>query len=220
MKTLLDNPDKLREMFQASHSDELTSFFGRNLFSMRHVLGDAQKILLDRLLRDDTLRIETGLREIVSDYDRLFKYLTTMNVKAPSIIMASAAIVLNSDIVKCLSSEVPTTEDLRHSLNRAKEWGVALDNERIGFAVNEWLMKQMRIISSAPTNQAEMSRVRDMLELFINDFKWHLSLYEAQNIYSSTLNKNRQNIANTAPEIRDAFVSLGHVLRFAEEAIL
>ncbi|GHS96603.1 glycoside hydrolase [Synergistales bacterium] len=220
MKTLLTKPDELRKMLQSSNTEQLTDFFDRDLFSMRHVLGDAQKILLDSLLKDDTTRIEAGLREIVHDYDRLFKYLATMSVKPPSIIVASAAIVLNSDIVKCLSADVPNTEDLRRHLNRAKEWGVALDNERIGFTVTDWLMKQLRVICAHPTNQAEMSRVSDILELFINDFKWRLSLYEAQNIYNAALKENRHSITNFTSEMRDAFVALGRVLRFANEAIL
>jgi hypothetical protein len=69
-------------------------------------------------------------------------------------------------------------------------------------------------------NLAEMERVRDVLELFVNEFKWHISFYEAQNLYCATQHKFRQQLWRGSSGVHAAFYNLGKVLRFSEDALI
>jgi hypothetical protein len=217
---LLEDAGALREIFSASDNEKMVERFGHNIFSMRHILCDAQKALLDRLLWHDTQIIENNLRTAVHNYDDLFEYLTSLGAKAPAIIGASASIVLTADIIHSLEEEIPDVESIRHHMNRARQWNIQLDDERIGFTVSTWLTKQTNKIHDAPANFAEIERTCDVLKLFLDEFKLHLSLYEAQNLYCMTEMNLRTRTGNPAsPEMFAALRKLGRLLRFSDETL-
>ncbi|MDR1048775.1 MAG: DUF3536 domain-containing protein [Synergistaceae bacterium] len=211
--------DTLREIFAGQDGKKLVERFGHNIFSLRHILSDAQRDLLDKLLRRDTQLIEKSLHDIVQNYDKLFEYLTSLGLKAPAIIGSSASIALTSDIVHALEEQIPDTEGLRAHIDRARQWSVTLDSERIGFALSGWMTREMVKAHASLAHPAEMNRIRGLLKLFLDDLKWHLSLYEAQNLYYATEAKFRAQLKESPPETRTAFRELGRVLRFSDEAL-
>jgi hypothetical protein len=219
-QNLLGDVSALREMFTALNDEKVVACFGHNIFSIRHILSDAQRTLLDKLLRHDTQLIENGLRAIVRNYDKLFEYLTSLGVKAPSIISAAASIVLSADVIHGLEEDIPDIESIRRHMERARQWSIALDSDRIGFAVSTWLTRQTHKIHNAPvTNPAEIERICDVLRPFQDEFKWRLSLYEAQNLYYATELEMRTQAKPVSPEVYAAFRKLGKVLRFSDEAL-
>jgi hypothetical protein len=218
-KKLLEDTEVLRDAFTSKSDEKKTASFGRDFFSLRHILHDTQKSLLDKLLRRDIGSIEKSLHEIVQDYDRLLEYLTDLDINAPAVIRSAAGIVLTADMIHGLEAEIPDVENLRRHVGRARQWNVALDDEQIGFALTDWLVRQMLQIHHSPTNSAEMERICAVLTPFLDEFKWRVSLYEAQNLYHSTQSKFHQQLAQSSPQTRAAFRKLGERLRFAEEAL-
>jgi hypothetical protein len=219
-RDLLEDAGALREIFSASNNEKMVERFGHNIFSLRHILSDARAALLDKLLWHDTQLIENNLRTAVHNYDDLFEYLTSLAAKVPAIIGASASIVLTADVIHSLEEEIPDVESIRHHMNRARQWNIQLDGERIGFTVSTWLTKQTYKIHDAPANFAEIERTCDVLRLFLDEFKLHLSLYEAQNLYYATEMNLRTRIDDpTSPEMFAALRKLGRLLRFSDETL-
>ncbi len=218
-RRFMEHADSMRTVFAASDDARMVEYFGHNIFSLRHILRDAQRALLDRLLKRDIARIETSLRGIVKDYEKLFEYLTTLGVKAPSIIRSATSIILTADIIHALEEEIPDIGAIERHINRARQWDIALDNEQIGFALSGWLMRQMQQIHESPTNPAEMERISDVLTPFMDDFKWHLSLYEAQNLYYTTQSKFKEQLRYLNPAVETSFRKLGRRLKFSEKAL-
>ena len=215
---LAAHPGALRELFAGDSDEKMVARFKHNLFSLRHILRDAQRDLLNKLLVHDTARIEVSLRDIVHDYDKLMAYLATVDIKAPSVIASAASMVLTADVVRCLEEEKPNIESLRHFMTRAKTWGLTLDDERVGFALSHWMMHRMAEIQRSPTDLAQMDRFLDVLFLFTNELKRHVSLYETQNLYFATWEEfARRN--DTSSELRTSLLYLGKALRFSEEAL-
>ena len=196
----------------------MVSIFGHNLFSLRHVLDSERRAILSKVLRRDAEGIESSLRGIVRDYYSLFESLSALNVKAPAIIGAAASVVLTADVVHGLEEDAPDAELLRRHMTRARQWGIALDSEQIGPALYVWLMRKMRKICEVPDDSAEMERVCEVLALFLDEFKWHISLYEAQNLCYVTWNRLRREQPR-GPELREAFRKLGRTLRFSDEIL-
>ncbi|MDR1979176.1 MAG: DUF3536 domain-containing protein [Synergistaceae bacterium] len=217
-RKLLENADVLRGFFTAKSDEKMVESFGYRIFSLRHILHDSQRNLLNKLLQRDIARIENSLLDIVQDYDKLLEFLSTLSIKAPTVIRSAAAIVLTAGIVHGLETEIPDIEDLRRHITRAKQWNVALDEEQIGFALSRWLELRMLEIHHSPVNPAQMERVCDVLTPFLDEFKWRVSLYEAQNLYYAT-QSDFLRLGHAPPQVRDAFHKLGKRLRFSQEAL-
>ncbi|MDR1375984.1 MAG: DUF3536 domain-containing protein, partial [Synergistaceae bacterium] len=219
-RKLLEDIPALRGVFTTQSGEKMVECFGHRLFSLRHILHDAQKSLLDKLLHHDIKRIENSLHDIVRDYNKLLEFLTTLDIKAPTVIRSAAGIVLASDIVHGLEVEIPDIEELRRHMTRARQWNVALDEEQIGFVLTDWMVGQMVKIYSSPADSAEMERVCDVLTPFLDEFKLRVSFYEAQNLYYAAQEKFRQQIVRPSPQARAAFRKLGQRLRFSQEALI
>ncbi|MDR1874823.1 MAG: DUF3536 domain-containing protein [Synergistaceae bacterium] len=217
---LLGNVDALRSSFMLSEDEKLVRGFGHNFFSLRHILVDVRRMLLDRLLQRDVVDIENGLRDIVQDYVTLIEYLTALDVEAPPIICSAASIVLTSDIVRGLEENIPDLDAIRRHIEHSRQWNISVDSNRISFTLSRRLLQQMRDVHRSPTNTAEMDRICDTLTLFLDDFRWHLSLYEAQNLYHVTQKRHLDELKNSPRSVRAAFRKLGKRLKFSEEALL
>ncbi|MDR2527875.1 MAG: DUF3536 domain-containing protein [Synergistaceae bacterium] len=214
-KQLLGDVQALRGLFTAPNDEKMVAAFGHRLFSLRHTLRDAQRNLLEKLLKHDVLRIEASLREIVHDYDGLFEFLSVLDINAPAVIRSAAGIALTADVVHALEAEIPNIEAVRRHMIRARQRNIALDNEQIGLALSAWTIREMTKIHESPTEPARIERLRDVLSLFLDEFKWQMDIYEIQNLCHATRNKLRAGHT----EAREAFLRLGKTLRFAPEAL-
>jgi len=206
--------DALRELFAGSDERGLVGRFGHDLFSLRHILADAQHGVLDKLLRQDVARIEESVHSIVRSYDSLLDYLTTLEMRPPRIIASAAEVALTSNIVHALEHEVPDIAHIRGQLRLAARWRTALDVPRIGFAVSQWLDRRMERLCEDPGDAAATDGICAMLALFVDEHQWHLSLYQAQNLYFEVLEAHRKSAL--PPKAWDALHRLGRRLRFSE----
>ena len=59
-----------------------------------------------------------------------------------------------------------------------------------------------------------MDEIGDLLALFLDEFSWRLSLYQAQNLYHEILTRHRP--STLVPEQKEVLRGLGRRLRFSE----
>ena len=206
--------DALRELFAGADERGLVGHFGHSLFSLRHILADAQRGVLDKLLRQDVARIEESVHSIVRSYDSLLDYLTTLEMRPPRIIASAAEVALTSNIVHALEHEVPDIAHIHGQLRLAARWRTALDVPRIGFAVSQWLNRRMERLCGDPGDTAAADGVCAMLALFLDEHQWRLSLYRAQNLFFEVLEAHRK--SDLPSEAQEALRRLGRRLRFSE----
>ncbi len=204
----------LHALFSGSDDKGLVGRFGHGLFSLRHILVDAQRRVLDKLLQRDIARIEEVVHSIVRSYDSLLDYLTTLDLRPPQAIASAAEIALTANIVHALERDTPDIPHLRSQLRLAARWRITLDVSRIGFAISGWLNRKMERLCSAPEDAASINGICGLLDLFLDEHPWRLSLYRAQNLYHALLTAPRQSAPS--PELKDALHRLGRRLRFSE----
>ena len=177
-------------------------------------LDEKERGVLDKLLRRDVARIEESVHSIVRSYDSLLDYLTTLDVQPPRLIASAAEAALTSNITHALERDTLNIAHIRSQLQLAARWQIAPDAARIGFALAEWLNRRMERLCGDPRDAAAMDEIGDLLALFLDEFSWRLSLYQAQNLYHEILTRHRPSAAS--PELKDALYRLGSRLRFSE----
>lgn len=217
VERLTNDFESLRHIFTVSDEKKMVDLFGHNIFSLRHILADAQRTMLHTLLAYDALRIQESLKTIVSDYEKLFRYLTLLKVQPPSIISSAASISLSAEIISYLGEDIPDIANIRSTMQQALQWNIKLDSENIHLTLQRWLTKHMQKILDGPINSALMERVCDILEPFLNDFKEYVNLSEPQNFYY-LIQKRRYTEIAASSETLSVFRKLGRLLKFSIEA--
>ena len=64
-----------------------------------------------------------------------------------------------------------------------------------------------------------IENLNELMSLFNENFDWHLSLSDAQNLYYELLKKYGDELKNEPERMRKALYELGHELKFADEIL-
>ena len=135
------------------------------------------------------------------------------------ILTVAAEFTLTSEIVKKLENTYPDVAGIRRDFELAGFWGVKPDEERIRFAFSDCMNEALTEMCMGRLDLEAVENLNSLVELFTEEYEWHLSLYDSQNLYYELLKKNREAL-KTAPErLRTAMYLLGHELKFADEIL-
>ena len=207
---------ELRELF--SDTRKLVNKFGYKLYSVRHIPIDSRRKLINELLKQDVETIETRTKDIVENYGSMLEYLTLVGVKPPEIISMAARFMLTSNITRKLREPEPDVKSIAKDLRLAAFWQVKLDEEQIRYAFSDFGMKNVMVrLCLCGAKKDLLDDANELLNLFNENFKWHLELYEAQNLYNEFIKKN--NFRNLPHDVRKSAYSLGRALYFSEELL-
>lgn len=212
---------ELRELFkeEPGYERKLVEKFGYMLYSLRHIPADAQHRLLRELLKQDVLRIETGIRDIVRNYDQLLEYLTTLEVRPPVVITAAAEFSLTSDIVHRLEEPRPNVTGIRRDFELAGFWQIKPNEEQIRTAFSNCLKRLLSQQCDEPWNTPLMENISRLIDIFSEQFKWTLSLYESQNLYFQLLRRFGKSFKSEAAPQRELVMKIGKALKFSDELL-
>ena len=208
---------ELRRLFAPAMERPMVDRFGYTLYSLRHIPADAQRRLLDELLKQDVQRIEAVVRSIVQNYDQLLEYMTTLEVRPPEIIASAAKIVMSASLLDLLRQDLPDFEALSRILSLSVQRQIALRSDRLCFAVSEWLKTRMMRLCGNPLDLQQVQAATDLVRTFQEGFQWRLSLYDAQNLYHEMLRRWRTELCAAPADLGEAIFALGRQLQFSEE---
>ena len=127
----------------------------------------------------------------------------------------AAQFTLTSDIVKKLKEPVPDVAGIRRLFELAGFWQVKPDEEQIRFAFAEAINRLLTLMYENGVEENLVKSTRDLISTLSENFKWHLSLYEAQNLYYELV-KNR-GLKKYQEPLRSDLYELGRSLYFSEE---
>lgn len=212
---------ELRELFikDSGYEQKLVEKFGYMLYSLRHIPADAQHRLLQELLKQDVHRIETGIRDIVRNYDQLLEYLTTLEVRPPAVITAAAEFSLTSDIVHRLEEKQPNIAGIRRDFELAGFWQIRPNAEQIKFAFSDCLKKLMAQLCEEPWNSKLMENAASLIDIFTDKFTGQIDLYESQNLYFQFLRRYGRSFKSEAAPQRELVLKIGRALKFSSELL-
>ena len=189
--------------------------FGYLLYTLTNIPADERRHLVNELLRQDVEKLEDNIRTIVDNNDNLLEYLNLLGARPPAIMTVAAQFTLTSDLVKKLNEPVPDATGIRRLFELAGFWQVKPDEEKIRFAFSECINRILRAMYENGADINIVKNVRDLINILSENFKWHLSLYEAQNLYYELV-KNR-GLKKYQEPLRSDLYELGRSLYFSEE---
>ena len=144
--------------------------------------------------------------------------LAVVGVKPPEIITIASRFMFTSNITRKLREPEPNVKSIREDFRLADFWQVQLDEEQIRYAFSSEGMKNIMIRLCLCGPEIDLLEdANELINLFQEKFKWHLELYEAQNLYNEFLKKN--NFKHLSEKIKKATYSLGRALRFSDELL-
>ena len=214
------NAQELQALFESpDHEKLLFDKFGYDQFTLNNIPSNARHRVIYELLQQDIHRLEDSLRGIVDDYDQLLEYLTLLGTKPPAIITTAAEYTLTTEIVKKLGNYVPDADGIKRDFELAAYWQIKPDENRIRFAFIDCINDILTLICVKGVDIDTLEDLNGLIKLFNEKFDWHLSLYDAQNLYYELL-KQQKPIIKTQPEqLRKALYELGRSLRFSDEIL-
>ena len=147
----------------------------------------------------------------------MLEYLTLLGTKPPAIITTAAEFTLTAEIVKKLETHAPDVEGIKRDFELAAFWQISPEEEQIRFAFSDCINSILSESCATGFDVETLEDLNGLIKLFSEKFNWHLSLYDAQNLYYELL-KQQNPILKTQPEpLRKALYELGRSLRFSDE---
>ena len=200
----------------------MSRIFGKNMYSIQHLIRDSRQYLLSCLIENETNTIEKAVRSMINKYQNTLSLIGKSDVAFPAILHSIAGVVLNADIERAFSSEKLDITMIMTSIDKANDWGVQLDLTRISYAASSWLISKMHRLESKFPDACLMEEIIQMLELTLTKFKWDLSLSGTQNYYYRIISNEKLNIVGKGKLSGDTdamFFKIGTLLRFSEKIL-
>ncbi|MCL1941604.1 MAG: DUF3536 domain-containing protein [Synergistaceae bacterium] len=198
----------------------MKNIFGENIYNMNHLIRDMRQFLLTCLIEKETYAIEDGVRGMVDKYEGMLSLVGKSEVALPSVVQSVAGIVLNADIERAFSSEEMDFARILASIDKAHDWGVQLNMNRINYAASSWLIAKMYELEGNFPGAAVMDEIIRMLELVLTKLQWDLSLSETQNTYYRIFCDKKLNAdwkEQLGEDAYNKFFKIGMLLRFSEK---
>ena len=216
----LDDVKDLQALFYNEDSENLLfQKFGYDQFTLNNIPANSRHRLITELLQQDVHTLENRVKDIVKNYDQLLEYLTLLGSKPPAIITMAAEFTLTSEIIDKLSEPAPDVSRIRRDFEFAGFWQVKPDEEQIRFAFSECVMRILAGQCMSGLDVSVLENLNDLISLFNEEFDWHMSLYDAQNLYYELLRQYGDTLALEPENLREALHKLGHSLKFSDELL-
>ena len=216
----LDDVKDLQALFYNEDSENLLfAKFGYDQFTLNNIPANSRHRLITELLQQDVHTLEDRVKDIVKNYDQLLEYLTLLGSKPPVIITMAAEFTLTSEIIDKLSEPAPDVARIRRDFEFASFWQVNPDEEQIRFAFSECIIRILAGQCMSGLDVSVLENLNDLIVLFNEEFDWHLSLYDAQNLYYELLRQYDGMLALEPENLRTALHKLGHALKFSDEIL-
>ena len=215
----VEEAQKLYKIFESGDDKLFYSKFGYDQYTLNNIPLNSRYRIVNGLLQQDIRGLEDTMKNIVMNYDQLLEYLTLLGAKPPAILSAAAEFTLTSSIVKRLEDHYPDLAGIKRDFDIAKYWQVEPDEARIRIAFSDSMTEMLTSLCLGGLDMQTIADLNELLALFNEKFEWHLSLYDAQNLYYELRKRYMKTVKNEPQKLREALRKLGHALKFSDELL-
>lgn len=156
--------------------------FGESTHSVASLFRDEQRKVLDRLLH-------TGLKETMDLYSRVFeqsqplmRFLKHVQVPLPLPLRAATEVLFNTDLRWAIAADEPDFAEVRRLVKDARQWGVALDTQGLGYLFTRQLEGTADRWRARPAGVEQLESMLAGVELG-RELPFAANLWKPQNVY-------------------------------------
>jgi alpha-amylase/alpha-mannosidase (GH57 family) len=196
----------------------LDKHFGTSTYSIKSLFRDEQRKVLNYILESILSEAEAAYRELYERHYPMMRFLTEIGNPLPKALLSAAEFILNTDLHQELSGESLDVERITGLLDDAQDWDIALDNEGLGYLLQQTLERMMTSFATTPENLDLLKDLVASVTLAIS-VPLAVNLGKAQNLYYEMLHtiypefqRKAQQGDAVAVEWNSQFISLGEKL--------
>jgi len=213
----------LKERFRRNDISGATrmigQYFPQGEYSLKHLFRDEQSKILLQIFDSTLEEIEASLRQINEHHYPIIQVIRQMRIPLPQILSHTVLVMLNTDLIRVLGSDVPDILRLEELVREIQEWSLDIDKVTLGFVVKRRVTEMMAQFELAPQDIERLKSVEAILRV-LGPLSLTLDLWKTENIYFA-LGKNVYPDEKKRAEIGDkdaavwvgVFEALGRYLR-------
>ncbi len=177
---------EIKEAFDRGDVPELIKLidkhFGVNNYSLRHLVRDEQRKVLNHILSSTLDEVELLFRHIYEENYTIMNFLQGIGMPFPKPFVAATEFVLNRDMKEVLEAEKPDLDKLESLIDEVTKWVVEIDKPTLGFAASSMVNTLMEDLIWNPEDLLLLRELEHTLRL-LNSLQLDLDLSRSQNIY-------------------------------------
>jgi hypothetical protein len=214
-----------REVSRAFHGGDLAEvirsmdrYFGASTYSVRSLLRDEQRRVLNRVLESSLESARSAFQRTYSQHAAFMHFLIDLGSPLPEPFPCTAAFVLNSNLKRELQEDEMSVETVRNIIAEAGALRVAFEDVGLEYTFRKTLERLAQRFYEAPEDTGALGRLASAVGLG-REMPFEVNLWTVQNIYyemeHTILPERRWNMDHGDVAARDwvaAFVALGREL--------
>ncbi|MDO8567175.1 MAG: DUF3536 domain-containing protein [Dehalococcoidales bacterium] len=182
-ETYQDAIKELTGTFTSANFPEVIRLIGNNFtrtYGLNALSRDEQRKLMDGILESSLKDIQSTYRQLYSDYYPASIFLS--GAGKPILIFHSAAqVILNIELRRALTAEVPDLEYIDDIMERVKSWRVELDNDMLSYRFRQALGRTADKFAASPDDLSLMGNLGTGVTL-ARSIPFGVDLWEVQNV--------------------------------------
>ena len=162
--------------------------FSKNHYSLWHLFKDEQTKILYQILDSTMGEIEVSLRQINEHHYPIIQVIKQLNIPLPKMLANTVLVMINTDLLKAIGSEIPDFVRLKELVDEVKNWSLEIDKVTLEFVSRRKINNMMDELA-AHTQRVQILEIVETLLRILHPLSLDIDLWKAQNVYF-TVGKN------------------------------
>ncbi|HEY0563957.1 MAG TPA: DUF3536 domain-containing protein [Terriglobales bacterium] len=189
-------------------------------YSLKSLVGDEQKRIINAILNTTMVDAEASFRNVYENHAQLMRFLAENHLPMPAALRTTATFILEARLRRSFEQDFIDLDEIRGLIQQARQLQLNLDTAGLGYNAAESVTRLMGTLTREPENTGLMQKLISVLDL-VREMSFPVDLWRAQNIYFELLH-NVEPRFQKETEANDwirTFRELGDRLKLRMEAL-
>ena len=160
--------------------------FGSGAYSLRLLFRDERQKVLGVILGSVLAAADTVYRELYEEHAPLMRFLSSHGIAQPRGFRLAAELALNTRLRRALEADEPDVSRLRAILGEARNVGIELHEDGLGFAVQHTVERLAEGLRGNPADLARLESLEGIVSL-ARGLPFEVDFWKVQNAYYKML---------------------------------
>jgi hypothetical protein len=179
--------DELAAAFEAADLSELgrlvDKHFGAGTYSLKLLLGDEQRRVLNRILKANLAEAEEVYRRLYEQHAPLLRFVCELTMPPPNGLRMAAELTLNADLRRALTAGDLDLDRIAALLDEARGVGIVLDTAGLGYMFQQAIVRLAERLRVRPEDRTQLRMLEQAVAL-ARTAPLDVNLWKAQSIYA------------------------------------